>query len=90
VNGRVHTQVHSYPNLDYTDSIKDTCDPLVLPSYRVNPQGEDDMSGQCDNHEVSDFKVHRLLATGVKGSARGHRIHAKGVQLRRVTLQLRR
>lgn len=60
---RVHAEVHPYSELNGGEQIKAACDPLILPSYRVNPQGEDGMSQQCDQCEVRDFKEHRSPAT---------------------------
>lgn len=45
---RICTQVHSHPELEDCEPIKRSCDPLVLPGYRVNSQCEDGVSEKCD------------------------------------------
>jgi len=59
----IDAEVHSDSELNDGEPVKATCDPPVLPGYCVNPQGEDDMSEKCNQHEVGDFKEHRLSAT---------------------------
>jgi hypothetical protein len=59
----IHAEVHPHPELNDSESIKAGCDPLVLLSYCVNPQGEDDVGEKCDKHEVGDFEEHSPSAT---------------------------
>ena len=59
----IHAEVHPHPELNDGESIKAGCDALVLPSYCVNPQGEDDVSEKCDKYEVGDFEEHSPSTT---------------------------
>ena len=59
----IDAEVNPNSELNNGEPVKTVCDPLILPRYRVNPQGEDDMSEKCNQRKVGDFKEHRLSAT---------------------------
>lgn len=43
MKGGVRAEVYPYSELNNTECIKTACNPFILPSYRVNPQGKDDV-----------------------------------------------
>jgi len=67
----IDAEVHSNSKLNNGEPVKTACDPLILPRYCVNPQGEDNMSEKCDQREVDDFEKHRLSATEGGGGRLG-------------------
>jgi hypothetical protein len=60
---RIHAEVQPHPELNDSKSIKADCDPLVLLSYCVDPQGEDGMGEKGDQREVGDFEEHSPSTT---------------------------
>ena len=69
VTSGIEAEVAAHDELQRSESVKATCDPLVFPSDCVNPQSQDNMCNQGDQCEVGDFKEHRPMAAVVQGSA---------------------
>ena len=44
----IDAEIYTNSELNDGEPVKTACDPLILPRYCVNPQGEDNMSEKCN------------------------------------------